>query len=316
MSNTYISSLAEAAERLNERVKKEIDPRLFLTANFKMPIDTPPSFSGKYYQYVQTLYRFAIDSSKIISSAYNYLPSHIRRNNYRFEELNKPSSASALGLINLLRTCVDHNVADENGWFDQAQEDSYHQWLSATLGKSAPQDEEDYARLCTELDRLADRLVTARDAFISYIAGLPAAKKQQETDRWIRDTLDWYASGTMRRDWYLGQMAKLYEAEAEGSYNATGLGARNARYILENWLREYYDLQPACPQELQNALHQENYSGKRNNCATDCFFKYGFKRRLEETFNRHTSLSLLPQDLMQQDIADRLSDALVELLAL
>ena len=315
MSNTTIASLADIANRLNDRVRNDIDPRLFLIANFKAPIDTPPSYSGKYYQYIQTLYRFAIDSSKIISAAYtDYLPKHIKQNNPRFEELNKSSATTALGLINLLRTYVDHNVVEETGWFDELKENNYNSWLSAVLGKDAPQDETDYEQLCTDLERRADRLVAALEAFVRYVGGLPAADKQRTVNRWIKDTVDWYASGTMRRDWYLGQMAKIYDAESVGYYDATRLNPRNARYILENWLREYYDRQPSCPQELQNALQQENGGGRRVNCATDCFFKYGYKRRLEETLRTHPSLSLLPQELMQQDIVDRLSDALAELL--
>lgn len=315
MSTGTIATFSAIATRLNDRVRTEIDGRLFLIANFKAPLDTPPSFSGKYYQYVQTLYRFAIDCGCIISDAYRgYLPRSIIQNNPRLEDLNKSSSTSALGLINLLRAYIDHNVAQENGWFCELQEDNYCHWVSNITGKDEPKNEDDYARLCSELERQANHLVDALDAFIGHIAGLPASERQKAVNKWETDILDWYTSGTMRRDWYLGQMANIYTAEAAGCFGVDRLGPRNARYILENWLREYYD-RPDCPGELENALEQEMLGHRRrSNCATDYFFKYGYKQRLKATLDAHPSLNMLPQDLMQQDITDRLSDALDQLL--
>lgn len=309
MVKKHLFTSPEVVKQLNDRVRDEIDERLFLTMNFKLPLDKPLSASGKYQQYVQILYRFAIDASCVITRAYNYVRQYLSApEQAKLGHLRNGDVSTPIGCAQLVRTILDHNVSDQNGLFEQEQERVYRQWVADALddGKDMPETEEDYDRLCVVLEAMAELLVDALNEFITAITKLSPQDKQSIVNRWIEDTLKWYAKGDTRRDIYLGQMALLYEADAGAQSLRRGgiLDKYTARTAMENWLRSYYLAQPDCPAELANKIRTT--APNRDKCATLAYFGAGYERRLRETLDNHFALSLLPQDLMQQDIADRL----------
>lgn len=321
MVKKHLFTSIDVANGLNARVQEEIDPRLFLTANFKLPADVPPSPDGKYYQYVQTLYRFAIDTSAIIRRAYgsfvinNRIPEDKRPKSQclsnadgRFDDLRSDDIERPLGCIQVVRACIDHNVSEDNGAFEKDEEDNYKKWLIGALddGKEKPEDRDDYDRLCVVLELMADRLVDALSGLITAIAALDPAEKQEVVKYWIDATLEWYGNSQTRHDFYLGQMAQFYEADAIARRRSGGLDKRRLRTSLEIWLRNYFEQQSACPQDLRDRI--TSTSPEKDKCATKAFFGNGYTARLKETLEAYTGLSMLPQDLMQQDIADRLEE--------
>lgn len=310
MVKKHLFTSIDVAQRLNERVRDEIDARLFLTANFNLPKDVPPSASGKYYQYVQTLYRFAIDTGCAVGCAYSYLKPYLSNEEMAgFDDLRNDDVRTPIGCASLVRTCLDHNVSEYNGLFEQEEERAYKQWLASALddGKETPETEDDYDRLCVVLETMADLLVDALDRFITEVTKLSAQQKQEIVERWINDTLRWYTKSGMRYDIYLGQMALLYEAdEITRTFRRRdgGLNKYSARTAMEIWLRNFYFAQPDCPTALLDKMN--NTSPIKEKCATKAFFGAGYEQRLRQTLDAYEGLGLLPQDLMQQDIADRL----------
>lgn len=82
--NTPVIS-AETANRLNRLVQTQIDSRLFLFCNYEPTHSYTISEDAQFLTAVQDLYKFAIDSSGILQYYYRYVP---KADQYQFKPLS------------------------------------------------------------------------------------------------------------------------------------------------------------------------------------------------------------------------------------
>lgn len=207
---------AATAEHFNQMIQKGIDSRLFLFCNYEPTLQGGVSAEGSYLLAIQDLYKFAIDSSCVLKQYKSFLGKEMWNDYSRLGEI--------LDTISELRTAIDHNRSEYNGWFDQNTLAFYKSWLQSCIAKDAADSEEDYEKLLNSLTTIANDLVELVDKFASHL--ISARDKTRTVDCWINSTLDWY-SNTSKTDLYRGQLINAYIARisSEGK-------------TIENWDRK------------------------------------------------------------------------------
>ena len=233
MREPIISS--EVAKKLNDKVQKFIDPRLFLFCNYEPTTPFPISEEGQYLIAVQDLYKFSIDSSCVLFYYDKFLYNQADKNRfYRLREI--------LDLISIFRTVLDHNQSDNDGWCEQNNNEIYQKWIAIKLGKDAPEVQEDYALLVQELKKLAGELLDLTDKYILQLSS--SSEKKKIILDWIDKTINWYSRST-KTDIYLGQLIDAYIAAAATEGRAIPDWSRRGLIRqLSGWIDEshYYPL--------------------------------------------------------------------------
>lgn len=338
---------AKHAEELNILVQKLIDPRLYLLCNYEPTIRHVISEDGRYLLNIQDLYKFAIDSSCIIKQYRRIIPQSDHR---QFAQLRK-----LLDQISTFRTVFDHNISDKDGQLSVDEMASYMAWVRTTIGKSAPEEEDDYKTLNQKLSDMATELLRLLEKFIHSASKIP--DRRSVVQSWIDITLYWYSNNS-KTDIYKGNLIGAYIANSKAAdtntddmYWLRGTPRKVCRWIeealfypiqskigkttkevgylndiLEGKLPRFEDarrkLSPAKAEEMLNqfrqSLKEKQQELDRLESELDLLVeKYGgdpvkyFYRNLENQLRETmdsldqcgNSYTLLPQDLIQEDIA-------------
>lgn len=222
---------AETANKLNKKVMETIDPRLYLFCNYEPTIHYAISEDALFLISIQDLYKFAIDSGCVLKNYYTYLKEG-QIPESQFNGLKK-----IIDTISMLRTVFDHNLSDFNGQIERNYIDQYSSWVKSALGKSTPEDINDYIVLNQQLTSLATQLVIFVEKFINCVALSP--KKNSIIQKWKNSILHWYCSNS-KTDIYLGQLQDAYIANTianRGDY-ASLYEAPNIRRKIYKWIEE------------------------------------------------------------------------------
>lgn len=123
------------------------------------------SEDGRYLLNIQDLYKFAIDSSCIIKQYRRIIPQSDHR---QFAQLRK-----LLDQISTFRTVFDHNISNKDGQLSVDEMARYMAWVRTTIGKSAPEAEDDYKTLNQKLSDMATELLHLLERFIHYRSVVP-----------------------------------------------------------------------------------------------------------------------------------------------
>ena len=203
--NTPVIS-ADAAQKLNQKVQEEIDPRLFLCCNYHPTASYAIGEDGKYMTSIQDLYKFAIDSNCIIKVYKRFLPwdslSEEERDTFkRFDAVLKQ--------VDLLRAVTDHNNSPQNGYMEKERAERYGEWLYEVLGKPTPETQADFAQLNQQLADMAADLLQGLHYFVACAAR--QHNRNEIVADWIDRTLRWYCSPT-KQEIYKGQIMDAYIA--------------------------------------------------------------------------------------------------------
>lgn len=229
MTSPIIS--AAVANHINEIIQNSLDNRLFLFCNYEPTFPLAVSEEGKFYLAVQDLYKFAIDSSCILKNWDKFLPIGFRPNYCRIGEI--------LSFISEVRSAIDHNRSDANGWFEQNSVEFYQQWVIGVISKDTVECEGDYSLLCMELEMLADELVKLTEKFAYHFA--TRTDKQSVIEKWISETLRWYTQ-TSKTDIYRGQMVNAYVVRIMGEgrpiedWSHKTMFDRTSRWIMNKYI--------------------------------------------------------------------------------
>ncbi len=311
---------AAQADWLNQLVRKEIDSRLFLTCNFS-PTEVPAlGNSAKFYLGIQDLYKFAVDTSFVISNLKKYLPSDTEPSFIK-------NFQTQINDIKDLRSVIDHSQSDCNGFFAREYLRHYNNIIHMALNKPKskdatvvkaklrPETESDFELLYASLKNRADRLLEDLESFIDRVAA--SNEREEIIARWIAATIEWYSK---KRIIYLGQLGDVYQARmAAAQKNGTSGGyqlCRKLNYWIEQALFADIDKRiEACkfiinrfPEKAKMAedklaehrqvrLERETQIGEN---GRDYFFR-NLNQQLEETMNGYSG-GLLPQELLLADI--------------
>lgn len=254
MTSPIIS--VDVAHRLNEIIQNTLDSRLFLFCNYEPTNPPAVSEEGKYLVAVQDLYKFAIDSSCILKKYDDYLPFAFRPSYSRIGEI--------VAFIGEVRTAIDHNRSDDNGWFEQNSIEYYTQWMLKVIGKDVPDCEEDYAQLNLALEAIANELIRVVERFANHFSS--RTDKEKVINCWVNETLRWYTQ-TSKSDIYRGQMVNAYVARIVGEgrsiqdWSRKTMFERTSRWISNLYfypIQEKKDKLVAEIKALELALSPEN----------------------------------------------------------
>lgn len=212
MSAPVIS--ASAAQDLNRKIQEKIDPRLFLCCNYTPTTSYTLGEDAKFFTAIQDLYKFAQDSSCLINSSKNRSYKKL----VPWEELPRALQEECkrldadLELIRVLRSVMDHNNSELNGYLSKERLDRYGEWIQQTLGKPAPETQADFGKLYQKLENIASRTLNTLDHFIDCAAA--HRNRNQVVGKWIDLTLYWYSHNTTQ-DIYKGQIMDAYITKAK-----------------------------------------------------------------------------------------------------
>lgn len=318
------------ADQLNHLVRKEIDSRLFLTCNYT-PTEVPAlGSSAKFYLGIQDLYKFAVDTSCVISNLDKYLPSDTEQSFIR-------DFRAQIDDIKNLRSVIDHSQSGCDGFFAREHLSRYDSIIHAALDKPKnkdkvvakaklrPETESDFELLYASLKERADRLLENLEFFIKRVA--TSDEREEITIRWIEAIIEWYGR---KQDIYLGQLGDVYQAKmADAQKNSTlwyrqgtsgelrGYQLRgklnrwienalfadldsmiqNCEYIIHNYPKQAKMAMEKRDKHLQARQEREAQIGEN---SRDYFFR-NLSQQLEDTMKGYSG-GLLPQELLLADI--------------
>lgn len=318
------------ADQLNHLVRKEIDSRLFLTCNY-MPTEVPAlGSSAKFYLGIQDLYKFAVDTSFVISNLDKYLPSDTEKSFTR-------DFQARIDDIKDLRSVIDHSQSGCDGFFAREHLRRYDNIIhtaldkpknkdkTVTQAKLRPETESDFELLYASLEDRADRLLADLKSFIKRVA--TSDEREKITIRWIAATIEWYGR---KQDIYLGQLGDVYQAKMVDAQKSSTFWYRQGsagelrgyqlRRKLNRWIenalfadldskiqnceyiiRDYPKAKTAAMDKrdklLQTRQEREAQIGEN---SRDYFFR-NLSQQLEDTMKGYSG-GLLPQELLLADI--------------
>ena len=326
----------EDADKLNTKIQEIIDPRLIVCCNYE-PISAPTFSAGEHYrQSIYDLYRFAIDSSWFISQ---FCRGEYLLNSFGFPIVHPLTQdiESALGKVQALRNWFAHNQNVNNGMIQQERIDHYKDILRTTIGHDEVTSEQDHELLDQMVCTLARSLYDDVSAYLDHLATLPEHDRANMGEKWIDATLHWEIRNT-KTEYYLGFLKSFYlyyesHFKTDPSYalkrwiknmmvhyyqetrKEYGDPIRYARGQLDDIInaRGSYAVYPE--KKLAQAKQEWTYFlllftntkdlMQNNGNATQYqarFFEYLLPEQLKVTMSHFRNLTLLPQDLLSQDV--------------
>lgn len=171
MSNSETGPIIgkEKAEEINKSLQEMIDPRLFFFCNYTPTPFTPGpgNDEAQILVAVQDLYKFAFDSTFVFKK-------------FIIKEAS-PEAKTALDFIETLRSVIDHNQSEFNGFTEKNYLKKYNNIFSKN----------NFASLYESLKEAADTLIDAADDFIKTKS--KCENKEEFVESWIEETIKWYS---------------------------------------------------------------------------------------------------------------------------
>ncbi len=348
MSSVYPIVSAEAAQKLNEKVQKQINSHLFLFCNYEPTTYLGTSEDAKFLIAIQDLYKFAIDTSAVIDRYWSYLPKECKQ----FRGLKK-----ILEQVKMLRTQYSHNQSDADGFVAREQLECYSKWIMEAIHKTEPESEEDYAAMNQKLQEMSEALLRQLNQFVDYVSNAP--NKQELVQKWKDGILYWYTHNTKTR-YYQSQLMDAYiaRAVAKGKDYPALHRQKSLNWKVNRWIEDafYYPIDSKI-EEFQGTKRETEalLSGAENNpfrtMMTDenfaayekalqeriaeaqaeieklaqergelekkldgkpreyffCHLEEELRITMDHLDKKKETYTLLPQDLMQEDIERRFS---------
>ena len=324
---------AATAQQLNRSVQEKIDPHLFLFCNYEPTLSYAISEDAQFLTAIQDLYKFAIDSSCILRYHYKYVQPKDQRRSRQLSKL--------IDQIKADRAVIDHNQSPDNGRVEQSLLQTYAAWIRSVLGKAEPTTLHDFAALNAKLAQMGSELVKLTNDWIRCIGREADTDKAKIAEKWAKRTLQWYCSNS-KTEIYMGQLMDAYLARATAAGHSIDISDRQLRAKVRNWIEYacFFPLDETIKQledditileeilqntrmsaDQQQALrrevttYQQQLAAKKqekvdlqteiNGNPVEYFYR-GLEARLRNTISAleadQASYTLLPQDLLQEDI--------------
>ncbi|MCC8161946.1 MAG: hypothetical protein LIO86_01970 [Lachnospiraceae bacterium] len=222
--NKPVISAADA-QLLNREVQKFISPQLFLCCNYEPTLFHGEHEDAKFMTAIQDLYKFAVDTSYVISHYWRYLQ---KEDKYQFRSLGW-----RLEEIKMLRAIFDHNQSEANGFQDRLQMQNFREWVNRQIQKEKPETDADYEKLNQRLTQISADLRKTLSQYIRFVGN--CSNRDNFIEQWKSDTIKWYCRNTST-DYYMSQLKDRYSAECHrgGFYNV--LSQRSLSIKVEKWM--------------------------------------------------------------------------------
>lgn len=220
---------AKTAQDFNNRVQA-IDSRLFLFCNYAPTVNHATSLDARCLLAIQDLYKFAVDSNYVLNHYREFIP---KESYPAFRALGESCDE-----IQYLRTVIDHNQSEENGYMEKARLDWYEAWRKEVPGELAGAGLEGDALVYRKLELLAEKLMKQTDRFVRHIADQAKTDTERESlvEMWIQKTLHWYTHNT-KTEIYRGCLVDAYLANAAGNLRERDQKPRAIRRKINKWIK-------------------------------------------------------------------------------
>ena len=245
---------AQVAEDFNRIVQTQIDPRLFLFCNYQPTVRYTISEDGRFYDAIQDLYKFTVDTCFVLKNYRDYLPAGTRFNTFH-------PLRDAIRLIEMLRSVRDHNQSEDNGWLDQEYLNHYRRWLMEILGKSEPTVAADFRLLNRALESVASTVINQTDLLLHTISS--HSDRDLIAAKWYDKALYWLTHNT-HTQLYTGQLISAYIAKAErnkkGRLGESFYTSWNLNNLVKNWIEHslFYQAQQALDTVKEKLEREQN----------------------------------------------------------
>lgn len=242
-----------------EQLARSIAPSLFWTCNFEPTVSYSVNADGMFYEGIQDLYKFAIDTNCV------FRPLVFNSKNAIYKQLLKPNEVHTarthFETVQMLRSVMDHNQSVSNGWIASSNLNAYTQWIQVLIGKEFPEHDEDFLVLCNALKDIGNALIKDSELMLQRLKLV--GDRERLTERWTDAIIQWYCKDT-RQTYYWGQLMDSYVARAL---------PRNPRFLtsmtdnrlfgkVKSWIHAQVmherDQLDAKKTELQNSLDHPN----------------------------------------------------------
>lgn len=293
---------AADAEYLNKNLQDKVDKRLFFFCNY-----TPtafPSFSeeGFFKNAVQDLYKFVFDSTFVFSWINKPECQH-------FKDLDIKASCNC---ISNLRSLMDHNQSENNGYCENACIHESKKWFQKILNKDKVETETDYGLLNNALRNMADKIKLSAERIINDISGLSSEKKKEFVNKWIDETIIWYSKDI--KSIYIGTIIDCFFQESKDKYKNVNTLLKN--YMLYEENKDNEAVKAVCKKyweifDKESEDYLENISAEFINSNKeiikkfkDNYLKNALKNTRDSLDKENKEYCLLPKDFLQRNIAD------------
>lgn len=220
---------AEAAQGFNARVQA-IDPRLFLFCNYAPTVNYATSLDARCLLAIQDLYKFAVDSNYALNHYREFIP---KESHSVFKVLS-----GICDEIQNLRTVIDHNQSEENGYLEKARLDWYETWRKKVPRELAGTELGGDALVYRKLELMAEKLLKQTDCFVTHIVDRAKTDAEREAivGMWIEKTLHWYTHNT-KTEIYKGCLMDAYLANAAGRLEEDARKPWMIRRKMNKWIK-------------------------------------------------------------------------------
>ena len=222
----------EYAESINQKVREILRKNLFLFCNYTPRHEKIFSEKDRFHSSINNLYRLTADSGFVLKCVKKMLCDAQLYHTGRFSDYSD-NILRMISNIKTVRTFLVHNIADENGFFDEKVRQDY----SIIIGKMEPETEEDYKKLNNDLVNCwVQSLANNITALLNDIKKLSSAAKERLIDEWEKQILLHYVKPYTGL--YMGRLAHLYfcKLEADSNYIPTDDIYTQAK----NWIKYYF----------------------------------------------------------------------------
>ncbi len=221
---------AEAAQTFNAQVQA-IDPRLFLFCNYEPTVNYATSLDARCLVAIQDLYKFAVDSNYVLNHYREFIPEEDWKAFGVFDNICQE--------IKNLRTILDHNQSEGNGYLEKTRLEWYKTWREKVPGELAKENLEGDALVYRKLELLAKKLLEQTDRFVTRIKDRTktGAERKAVVEMWIEKTLFWYTHNT-KTEIYKGCLMDAYLANSAGKL---GVDARKPWVVhrkVNKWIKK------------------------------------------------------------------------------
>lgn len=316
------------AEALNDHARK-ISPELFWTCNYEPTEAFALSEDARYLANIQDLYKFAVDSGGLLKRFKYIVVACPQRLQQR--------AMTQVEKVEMLRHAIDHNTSVQNGMVEKARIDAYRLWVRTIVEKNQPDCLADFEKLNSELQALANELLSVSSEMITYANTVE--NNQLTVQKWRQEILDWYGASA-HYDIYEGQLINAYIANSVLKRpNIINLPMFKLRKKVKAWIESRPDYLQDCIDNMSNQLdelrskvakadaekrrkfkdtYEPNILAKISQlqndlnpyCSSDrpdySIFKDNLKIQmrctLEALLSENRDFSLLPGDFLQEDI--------------
>lgn len=220
------------AESFNQKVRETLKGNLFMFCNYSPRHEKSFSEKDRLYSVINNLYRLTADSGFVLRCVKIILT---KADLIRVGKLSDCSDniLRIISNIKTVRTFMVHNLAVENGFFDE----KVLQNFDIITGRMRLETEEDYKKLNVLVSKWIESLTENIDKLLDEISKLKERQKDRLIKEWEKQILIHYAKPFTGI--YMGRLAHLYYSKLEEN-SAFFVSTDDIYAKTKCWIKHYF----------------------------------------------------------------------------